>query len=109
MEPPREPEEGRWDGDRHVDGDADADLSLFYGLSCGPKWTFLPVLLLLVESLALWIITRQLRCAFLTVVVFFTCDSILVAYRLRFLEEVLELLPGDVAVGLKRFTLRACG
>ena len=103
MEPSRESEEGRWDGDHHVDGDDDADLLLFYGLSYGPKWTFLPVHLLLVESLALWIITRQLHCAFLTAFDFFACGSILVAYRLTFLEEVVELLPGGVAVGLKRF------
>ena len=79
MELPRELEEGRWDSDRHVGGDNDADSSLFYGFSCGPKWAFLPV------------------------------PPILVAYRLRFLEEVVELLPGGVAVGLMRFTSRACG
>ena len=79
MELPRELEEGRWDSDHPFDGDDDADSLLLYEFSCGPKWTFLPV------------------------------PPILVAYRLRFLEEVVELLPGGGAVGLKRFTSRACG
>jgi len=74
-----------------------------YGLSVGPTWTFLPVPMLLVESLALWIITKQLRYAVLMGFVFFTCGTILVAYRLTFLNEVVELLPGGMTVSLKKF------
>ena len=52
------------------------------GLSCGFGVAFLPVPVLLAVSVALWIITRQLRWAFLTIFVLFTVGSILAAYRL---------------------------
>ena len=73
-----------------------------YGLSCGPKWTFLPVPMLLAESLALWVLTKQLRYAFLTAFVYFTVASILVAYRLTFLNERVEILPGK-EIMMKQF------
>ena len=73
-----------------------------YGLSCGPKWTFLPVPMLLAESLALWVLTKQLRYAILTSFVYFTVASILVAYRLTFLNESVEILPG-IAIIMKKF------
>jgi len=77
--------------------------AISYGLSCRPRWTFLPVPMLFAESLALWIITKQLRYAALTGFVLFTVGTILVAYRLTFLNEVVELLPGGRTVSLKRF------
>ncbi len=73
-----------------------------YGLSCGPKWTFLPVPMLLAESLALWVLTKHLRYALLTAFVYFTVASILVAYRLTFLKESVEILPG-LAIIMKTF------
>jgi len=65
-----------------------------FGLSCSPSWAALPIPMLLAESLALWVITKQLRYAFLTVFVFFTCCTILIAYRLTFLTETVEIIPG---------------
>lgn len=38
--------------------------AVFFGLSCSPPWTFLPVPMLAAESLALWIITRQVSLCF---------------------------------------------
>ena len=63
------------------------------GLSCSPPWSFLPVPMLLAESIALWVISKQLRYAALTVFVFFTCGSLIIAYRLTFLNESVEFLP----------------
>jgi len=77
--------------------------SVCYGLSCSPKWTFLPVPMLMAESLALWVITKQLRYAALTAFVFFTVGTIVVAYRLTFLNESVEVLPGGVTIVLKKF------
>eukprot|EP00986_Skeletonema_menzelii_P002833 scaffold831_cov151-Skeletonema_menzelii.AAC.1 len=68
--------------------------AVFFGLSCSPPWAALPIPMLLAESLALWVITKQLRYAFLTVFVFFTCCSILIVYRLTFLTETVEIMPG---------------
>jgi len=68
--------------------------AVFFGLSCSPPWAALPIPMLLAESLALWVITKQLRYAFLTVFVFFTCCTILIAYRLTFLTETVEIIPG---------------
>ncbi len=68
--------------------------AVFFGLSCSPPWAALPIPMLLAESLALWVITKQLRYAFLTVFVFFTCCTILIAYRLTFLTETVEIVPG---------------
>ena len=79
-----------------------ATSSVCYGLSCSPKWTFLPVPMLLAESLALWVITKQLRYAVLTAFVFFTVGTIIVAYRLTFLNESVEIFPGKSIV-LKKF------
>ena len=79
-----------------------ASSSVCYGLSCSPKWTFLPVPMLFAESLALWVITKQLRYAILTAFVFFTVGTICVAYRLTFLSQVVEILPGKTIV-LKKF------
>ncbi|KAL7541415.1 hypothetical protein ACHAXR_010905, partial [Thalassiosira sp. AJA248-18] len=97
-------------GDGYLLGDYHEDFfqlllatsSVCYGLSCSPQWTFLPVPLLFAESLALWVITKQLRYAMLTAFVFFTVGTILVAYRLTFLSEVVEILPGRTIV-LKKF------
>jgi hypothetical protein len=49
--------------------------------------------MLLAESLALWVITKQLRYAVLTAFVFFTVGTIIVAYRLTFLNESVEIFP----------------
>ena len=68
--------------------------AVFFGLSCSPPWTALPIPMLLAESLALWVITKQLRYAFLTVFVFFTCCTVLIAYRMTFLTELVEIIPG---------------
>lgn len=38
--------------------------AIFLGLSCSPPWSFLPVPLLLAESMALWIITKQVKLTF---------------------------------------------
>jgi hypothetical protein len=35
--------------------------AIFFGMSCSPPWTFLPVPMLFAESLALWIISKQVR------------------------------------------------
>lgn len=77
-----------------------------FGMSCSPPWTFLPVPMLAAESLALWVITKQLRYAMLTIFVFFTCGTILIAYRLTFLSETVEILPG-IRIGLKSFAQMA--
>ncbi|KAL9182149.1 hypothetical protein ACHAXT_012801 [Thalassiosira profunda] len=76
--------------------------SISYGMSCSPKWTFLPVPMLFAESIALWVITKQLRYAFLMAFVCFTVLTILVSYRLTFLSEAVEIFPGRTIV-LKRF------
>lgn len=73
-----------------------------YGLSCGTRWTFLPVPILLAESVALWILTKQLRYAALTAFVFITVATIIITYRLTFLTESVEVLPGQSIV-LKKF------
>ena len=73
-----------------------------YGLSCGTRWTFLPVPILLAESVALWILTKQLRYAALTAFVVITMATIIITYRLTFLTESVEVLPGRSIV-LKKF------
>jgi len=73
-----------------------------YGLSCGTQWTFLPVPILLAESVALWILTKQLRYAALTAFVVITMATIVITYRLTFLTESVEVLPGQSIV-LKKF------
>ena len=80
-----------------------ASSAIAYGLSCKPSWTFLPVPMLCAEAVALWIITKQLRYACLTAFVLFTVGAILVAYRLTFLDQAVELLPGGRTVSLKKF------
>ena len=65
------------------------------GLSCSPPWSFLPVPMLLSESVALWVISKQLRYSALTIFVFFTCASLAIAYRLTFLNETVEFLPNN--------------
>ncbi|KAL7452183.1 hypothetical protein ACHAWC_003904, partial [Mediolabrus comicus] len=72
--------------------------AVFFGLSCSPPWAALPIPMLLAESLALWVITKQLRYAFLTVFVFFTVCTIIIAYRLTFLTETVEIIPGKQMV-----------
>mmetsp|Transcript_6665 Transcript_6665/g.13688 ORF Transcript_6665/g.13688 Transcript_6665/m.13688 type:complete len:1496 (+) Transcript_6665:181-4668(+) len=76
--------------------------AVFFGMSCSPPWTFLPVPMLAAESLALWVITKQLRYAFLMVFVLFTVGTIIIAYRLTFLSEYVEIFPGKNIV-LKSF------
>ena len=73
-----------------------------FGLSCGPSWTYLPVPVLIAESLALWILTRQLRYALLAAFVYVTVATVLVTYRLTFLNESVEILPGRTVV-LRKF------
>jgi hypothetical protein len=73
-----------------------------YGLSCGTQWTFLPVPILLAESVALWILTKQLRYALLTAFVVITIATIVITYRLTFLTESVEVVPGQSIV-LKKF------
>lgn len=80
-----------------------ASSSICYGMSCRPQWSFLPIPMLFSESLALWIITKQLRYATLMAFVWFTVGTILVAFRLTFLNELVELLPGGRTVSLKKF------
>jgi hypothetical protein len=76
--------------------------SICLGLSTSPPWSFLPVPMLLAESLALWIISKQLRYSALTIFVFFTCASFMIAYRLTFLSETVEILPNK-RIRLKQF------
>lgn len=98
-------------GDEYLMGDYHEDFfqlilaasSVFYALSFGPKLTFLPVPMLFAESLALWILTKQLRYAVLTAFVFLTVGTIAVAYRLTFLNENVEVFPGGKTMILKKF------
>jgi hypothetical protein len=73
-----------------------------FGLSCGNNWTVLPVPVLFATSIALWILTRQLRYASLAAFVYTTVSSILVTYRLTFLNESVQILPGRTVV-LRKF------
>ena len=97
-------------GDEYLMGEYHEDIfqlllatsSVFYGLSINSKLTFLPVPILFAESLALWIITKQLRYAILSAFVLFTVGTIVVALRLTFLNESVEILPGKMIL-LKDF------
>jgi len=78
--------------------------SIFYSLSVNPKLQYLPGPMLLVESVALWLITKQLRYAILTCFVIFTFGTVVIIYRLTFLTEYVTLLPGSSnGVVLKKF------
>jgi len=78
--------------------------SIFYSLSVNPKLQYLPGPMLLVESVALWIITKQLRYAILTCFVIFTFGTVVIIYRLTFLTEYVTLLPGSSnGIVLKKF------
>ncbi|KAL3793666.1 hypothetical protein HJC23_010238 [Cyclotella cryptica] len=84
--------------------------SVFFGMSCSPPWTFLPVPMLLAESVALWVISKQLRYSLLTIFVFFTCATLTIAYRLTFLSETVEVLPNRRIrlKGFAQYAMLAC-
>eukprot|EP00956_Cyclotella_meneghiniana_P004721 scaffold5825_cov62-Cyclotella_meneghiniana.AAC.6 len=76
--------------------------AIFLGLSFSPPWSFLPIPMLLIECMALWVLTKQLRWTALTIFVMFTVGILAITYRLTFLNETVDILPNKKII-LKRF------